>query len=50
MLFDLMPVMPKDLWAQIVTITDGEPTAHIEDRDIVLIYPPAEKSARVTLG
>lgn len=34
---------------QIITITDGEPTAHIEGRDIVLIYPPAEKSARYTL-
>ena len=34
---------------QIITITDGEPTAHIEGRDIVLIYPPAEKSARMTL-
>jgi uncharacterized protein with von Willebrand factor type A (vWA) domain len=35
---------------QIITITDGEPTAHIEGRDIVLIYPPAEKSARYTLS
>jgi Ca-activated chloride channel family protein len=35
---------------QIVTITDGEPTAHIEGREIVLIYPPAEKTARLTLG
>ena len=35
---------------QIVTITDGEPTAHIEGRDIVLIYPPAEKTARITLS
>lgn len=35
---------------QIITITDGEPTAHIEGREIVLIYPPAEKTARVTLG
>ena len=35
---------------QIITITDGEPTAHIEGRDIVLIYPPAEKTRRVTLG
>ncbi len=34
---------------QIITITDGEPTAHIEGREIVLIYPPAEKSARMTL-
>lgn len=35
---------------QIITITDGEPTAHIEGRDIVLIYPPAEKTANVTLA
>lgn len=35
---------------QIVTITDGEPTAHIEGRDIVLVYPPSEKTARITLG
>ena len=34
---------------QIITITDGEPTAHIEGRDVVLIYPPAEKTARLTL-
>ncbi len=34
---------------QIITITDGEPTAHIEGRDIVLIYPPSPKSARMTL-
>ena len=26
-------------------ITDGEPTAHIEGREVVLIYPPAEKTA-----
>ncbi len=35
---------------QIIVITDGEPTAHIEDRDVVLIYPPAEKTARYTLA
>ena len=35
---------------QIICITDGEPTAHIEDREIVLIYPPAEKTARITLS
>jgi len=35
---------------QIITITDGEPTAHIEGREIVMIYPPAEKTARITLG
>lgn len=34
---------------QIILITDGEPTAHIEGRDIMLIYPPAEKTARITL-
>jgi len=34
---------------QIITITDGEPTAHVEGRDVVLIYPPAEKTARHTL-
>ena len=35
---------------QIIVITDGEPTAHIEDRDVVLIYPPSEKTARHTLN
>lgn len=35
---------------QIILITDGEPTAHIENRDILLIYPPAEKTARITLA
>src|SRR5213076_596095 len=35
---------------QIITITDGEPTAHIEGREIVLIYPPAEKTATHTLA
>jgi len=35
---------------QIITITDGEPTAHIEGREIVLIYPPAEKTAARTLA
>ncbi len=34
---------------QIIVITDGEPTAHIEGREVVLIYPPAEKTARHTL-
>lgn len=34
---------------QIITITDGEPTAHVEGREVVLIYPPAEKTARITL-
>lgn len=35
---------------QIIVITDGEPTAHIEGREIVLVYPPAEKTARMTLA
>ncbi|MHC5537809.1 VWA domain-containing protein [Singulisphaera rosea] len=34
---------------QIIVITDGEPTAHIEGRDVVLIYPPSEKTAAHTL-
>jgi uncharacterized protein with von Willebrand factor type A (vWA) domain len=35
---------------QIIVITDGEPTAHLEGREVVLIYPPAEKTANYTLG
>ncbi len=35
---------------QIVTITDGEPTAHIEGRDVLLIYPPCEQTANATLA
>lgn len=35
---------------QIIVITDGEPTAHVEGREIVLIYPPAEKTSRITLS
>src|SRR3954452_17005370 len=35
---------------QIIVITDGEPTAHLEGREVVLIYPPSEKSALHTLG
>ena len=35
---------------QIIVVTDGEPTAHIEGREVVLIYPPSEKTARYTLG
>ena len=31
---------------QIIVITDGEPTAHIEGRDLLLIYPPSEKTAQ----
>lgn len=35
---------------QIICITDGEPTAHVEGREVVLIYPPAEKTANITLS
>lgn len=35
---------------QIILITDGEPTAHVEGRQLVLIYPPADKTARLTLS
>ena len=35
---------------QIIIITDGEPTAHLEGREVVLIYPPSEKSASHTLA
>jgi uncharacterized protein with von Willebrand factor type A (vWA) domain len=35
---------------QIIVITDGEPTAHLEGREVVLIYPPAEKTAAHTLN
>jgi Ca-activated chloride channel homolog len=35
---------------QIIVITDGEPTAHLEGREVVLIYPPAEKTAKYTLA
>jgi uncharacterized protein with von Willebrand factor type A (vWA) domain len=35
---------------QIIVITDGEPTAHLEGRDVVLIYPPSEKTAMHTLA
>lgn len=34
---------------QIICITDGEPTAHIEGRELVLVYPPSERTARATL-
>ena len=34
---------------QIIVITDGEPTAHVEGREVVLIYPPSPKTARATL-
>jgi uncharacterized protein with von Willebrand factor type A (vWA) domain len=35
---------------QIIVVTDGEPTAHIEGREVVLMYPPSEKTARQTLN
>lgn len=35
---------------QIIVITDGEPTAHVEGRELVLLYPPHEKTARITLA
>ena len=30
---------------QIICVTDGEPTAHIDGRELVLIYPPSDKTA-----
>src|SRR5262249_52701249 len=33
---------------QIIVVTDGEPTAHLEGRELVLQYPPSEKTARFT--
>lgn len=35
---------------QVIVITDGEPTAHVEGREVVLIYPPSEKTAKATLA
>ena len=34
---------------QIICITDGEPTAHLEGRELVLMYPPSERTSRCTL-
>jgi Ca-activated chloride channel homolog len=34
---------------QIICITDGEPTAHVEGRELVLIYPPSDRTAHATL-
>jgi len=34
---------------QIICVTDGEPTAHLDKRDLVLMYPPSDKTARATL-
>lgn len=35
---------------QIIVITDGEPTAHVDGREIVLVYPPSQRTARATLA
>ena len=35
---------------QIIVITDGEPTAHLEDRDLMLIYPPSQLTEQITLA
>jgi uncharacterized protein with von Willebrand factor type A (vWA) domain len=35
---------------QIILITDGEPTAHLAGRDLMLIYPPSEQTAQATLA
>src|SRR5207253_1734966 len=35
---------------QIICITDGEPTAHLEGRELVLMYPPSERTAKATLA
>jgi uncharacterized protein with von Willebrand factor type A (vWA) domain len=34
---------------QILCVTDGEPTAHVEGRELVLVYPPGDRTARATL-
>jgi len=34
---------------QIICVTDGEPTAHLEGRDLLLVYPPSDRTARRTL-
>src|SRR5262245_66397252 len=34
---------------QIICVTDGEPTAHLEKRDLVLQYPPCARTAKHTL-
>ena len=34
---------------QVIVVTDGEPTAHIEGRDLCLVYPPSERTAKHTL-
>ncbi|MEM7811796.1 MAG: VWA domain-containing protein [Planctomycetota bacterium] len=35
---------------QIIVVTDGEPTAHMEGRQLHLVYPPSERTAAVTLA
>ena len=35
---------------QLIVVTDGEPTAHLEDRELVLMYPPSRKTAQATLN
>lgn len=34
---------------QIICVTDGEPTAHVEGRDLVLVYPPSDRTSQATL-
>jgi uncharacterized protein with von Willebrand factor type A (vWA) domain len=34
---------------QIIVITDGEPTAHIEDGDVFFQYPPTQRTIEMTL-
>ncbi len=35
---------------QIILITDGEPTAHLEGRNLLLIYPPSRRTLQHTLA
>jgi len=35
---------------QVFIITDGQPTAHVEGGDVVLLYPPDESSTMATLS
>ena len=35
---------------QVFIITDGQPTAHVEGEGVVLLYPPDESTAMVTLS
>ena len=34
---------------QIICVTDGEPTAHIEDGDVFFQYPPTQRTIEMTL-